>query len=188
VKGNSLNAVVSGVSLFTYGKASNTGKPNQEAGIALHAASGKLSTQSQSAEMRITADKAVVVTSIQKQVAVSANDHVLLTAQGAALKIEGGNITIQAPGKVEFKATMKELAGPADGSRGAPVLPKARQIYNEAFVVMNDETKEPIPHVRYRLVSTGGVVIEGVTDALGRTERIFTSRSETLTLHLPKED
>jgi type VI secretion system secreted protein VgrG len=31
------------------------------------------------------------------------------------------------------------------------------------------------------------VIIEGVTDALGRTQRIFTSKSETLTLHVADE-
>ena len=36
----------------------------------------------------------------------------LLTAQGAYIKLEGGNIEVHAPGNVEFKASKKELAGP----------------------------------------------------------------------------
>ena len=36
----------------------------------------------------------------------------MLTAQGAFIKLEGGNISIHGPGKMEFKASMKELAGP----------------------------------------------------------------------------
>lgn len=102
----------SGISLFTYGKASNGSKPNQETGIKLHAASGKLSSRSQSDATRITADKAITVASVTKTVSASAKTHLLMTAQGAMLKLEGGNIMLHAPGKVEFKAGKKELAGP----------------------------------------------------------------------------
>jgi type VI secretion system secreted protein VgrG len=113
---------------------------------------------------------------------------VLLTAQGACLKLQGGDIMLHAPGKVEFKASMKELAGPKDGSVSVPALPKAREIYNEAFVVRNEETKEPMAYVRYRLESASGVKIEGITDAMGRTQRIFTARSEELKLYLPQDE
>jgi uncharacterized protein (DUF2345 family) len=51
--------------------------------------------------------------SVTKTVAISASQkHVLLTAQGAHIKLEGGNIEVHAPGKVNFKASKKELAGP----------------------------------------------------------------------------
>jgi type VI secretion system secreted protein VgrG len=115
--------VKDGISLFTYGKASARDKPNQETGLRLHAASGKVSSQSQSGETRITADKAVTVTSVTKGVSVAAKTHVLLTAQGACLKLEGGDIMLHAPGKVGFKASMKELAGP-QSSTATHELPK----------------------------------------------------------------
>jgi type VI secretion system secreted protein VgrG len=183
-QGSSFYGVKAGISLFTYGKASAKDKPNGETGIKLHAASGKVSSQSQSDETRFTADKTITVASITKDVAVAAKEHVLLTAQGGYIRIEGGDISIHAPGKVEFKASKKELVGPADGSVAASALPEARKIFNEAFVIVNEETKEPMAYVRYRLESASGVKIEGITDALGRTQRIFTSKSEMLTLHL----
>jgi len=111
-QGNAFHSVAAGISLFTYGKAVSSNKPNQETGLALHAASGKLSSQSQGGATLITADKAVTVASIGKQVKVAAKDHVLMTAQGAFLRIEGGNIMLHGPGTIAFKATMKELAGP----------------------------------------------------------------------------
>jgi type VI secretion system secreted protein VgrG len=37
-------------------------------------------------------------------------------AQGAALKLYGGNIEIHGPGTMAFKASMKELAGPSSSS------------------------------------------------------------------------
>lgn len=110
------HVTASGISLFTYGKASNGSKPNQETGIKLHAASGKVSSQSQSDATRITADKTITVASITKTVSASAKTHLLMTAQGAVLKLEGGNIMLHAPGKVEFKAGKKELGGPVSVS------------------------------------------------------------------------
>ena len=115
-QGGAFHTVKAGISLFTYGKASNKDKPNQETGIKLHAASGKVSSQSQSDETRITADKMVTVASVTKSVTIAAKQHALLTAQGAYIKLEGGNIMVHGPGKIEFKASVKELAGPVSVS------------------------------------------------------------------------
>lgn len=106
-----------GISLFSYGKADDKARPLQETGMKFHAASGRLSVQSQSGVSRFVADKSVTVASITKSVTVRApNKHVLLTAQGACIRLEGGNIEVHAPGKVEFKAGKKELGGPQKAS------------------------------------------------------------------------
>lgn len=186
--GNHFQAAKEGISLFTYGKAAAKEKPNQETGIKLHAATGKVSSQSQSGETRITSDKALSVSSVTKSVKVAAKDHVLMTAQGAFLKLEGGNIMLHGPGKITFKASMKELGGPADGSLERAALPLSSDIYNEAFVVVDEKTNAPMAYVRYRLESASGIRIEGITDELGRTQRIFTPRSEMLTLHFPDDE
>jgi type VI secretion system secreted protein VgrG len=114
VSGQNLSSLVAnGLGMFTYGKVEGKTRPNQETGIRMHAASGKLSMQSQSGRTSLVADKAVTVASVSASVTVSApKKHVLLTAGGAGIKLEGGGITIQGPGSVHFKASMKELAGP----------------------------------------------------------------------------
>ena len=124
-QGGAFHTVKAGISLFTYGKASNKDKPNQETGIKLHAASGKVSSQSQSDETRVTADKLITVASITKSVTIAAKQHALLTAQGAYIKLEGGNIMLHGPGKIEFKASSKELAAPASIS-ATVTLPKSK--------------------------------------------------------------
>lgn len=112
-QGHTSSIVAGGVSLFTYGKAGNKTKANQETGLKLHTASGKLSSQSQSGMTSIMADKTLMVASVAKTVTISSpKKHVLLTAQGAYIKLEGGNIEVHAPGKVDIKATKKELTGP----------------------------------------------------------------------------
>jgi type VI secretion system secreted protein VgrG len=187
-RGGAFHIVKAGISLFTYGKASNKEKPNQETGIKLHAASGKVSSQSQLDETRLTADKLITVASINKAVTIAAKQHALLTAQGAYLKLEGGNIMLHGPGKIEFKASKKELEGPASGTIGSSVKPTASEIYNQAFVVRDEETGEPMAHVPYRIETEGGVTVTGITDAAGRTQRLFTQKKEELRLFLPEQD
>jgi type VI secretion system secreted protein VgrG len=106
---NHATSVAKGVVFYTYGKATDPNKPNQETGIKLHAASGSVYSESKSGATTLTASKSVEVSSTTSKVKVTAPQHVLLTAAGAALHIEGGDITINGPGKVEFKAAMKEL-------------------------------------------------------------------------------
>jgi type VI secretion system secreted protein VgrG len=179
-QGNQFNVVMKGISLFTYGKASDKAKPNQEVGIKLHAASGRVSMHSQADEIRITAEKAITVASVTKQVRVAAKENVMMTVQGAFLKIEGGNIMLHGPGKITFKASMKELKGPADGSFGAPELPKAKPVYDEQFLVKDEHTGVPLAHIAYRLVTGDGTEHTGITDEHGQTQRIHGARADTI--------
>ena len=64
----------------------------------------------------------------------------------------------------------------------------AKDIFNEAFVVKNEKTGEIMANVPYRMESAGGVVIEGITDAMGRTKRLFTSKQEEVKLFLKDQD
>jgi type VI secretion system secreted protein VgrG len=66
--------------------------------------------------MSLTADKAVEVSSVTAMVKITAPKHILLTAGGAAIRIEGGNITLNGPGKIDYKAGMKVLAGAGSAS------------------------------------------------------------------------
>jgi type VI secretion system secreted protein VgrG len=79
-QGNLYQSVIGGIGLFTYGKVTKFDAPSQETGIRLHAASGKVSVQSQSDTTAVTADKAITVASVTKMVNVSASTHVALTA------------------------------------------------------------------------------------------------------------
>jgi type VI secretion system secreted protein VgrG len=143
---NAGHIVKYGISLFTYGKASNPKKPNQEVGISLHAASGKVSSQSQSDKTQITADKSIQVNSTTDAVSIQAPKHVLLTAQGAYIKMSGGNIEVHAPGKVDFKASMKSWTGAKSDSNSLtlakgdskgclPSLAKAAQTQSASVTV-----------------------------------------------------
>jgi type VI secretion system secreted protein VgrG len=104
--------VAAGVVLFTAGHEAGGGRPVKDRGLRLHAAGGKLRLHSQGAKMTLTAEKAVTFASASAAVMVQARQRVLATAGGAYLRLEGGGIQLDAPGKVELKASAHSWVGP----------------------------------------------------------------------------
>jgi type VI secretion system VgrG family protein len=183
-QGGSYHSAKSGISLFTYGKTGTTTKPNEETGIRLHAASGKVGTQSQAGATRLTADKFVTVASVTQSVQVAARDHVLMTAQGAYIRLGDGNIEVHGPGKIEFKASMKEFAGPGGQAPVLPVFPQSGNlVVQEEFSNRVDVSNlfnpdEIAAGVAYKLTRGDGRIYEGTLDRHGRTQRIFGKDAE----------
>lgn len=108
-------SVAQGVLLFTMGLGGSGGAV-PEKGLRLHAAGGQLRLQSQKARMRLIAEKAVTLASAQASVEATASKHVLATAAGAYMRIEGGGIQLHAPGKVELRAGVHSWVGPQSGA------------------------------------------------------------------------
>ena len=88
--------------------------------------------QSQADVTKVIADKTVTVASVTNSANVAAKQRVMLTALGAFIKIEGGNIMLHGPGKVEFKASMKELTGPRSSSFMALAFPSSEVMIDSA--------------------------------------------------------
>lgn len=166
-QGNLYHGVKAGISIFTYGKAGNAGKPNQETGIRLHAASGKVSSQSQTGATRLTADKLVTVASVGTSVNVAAREHVMLTAQGAYLKLEGGNIQVHGPGKIEFKAGMKEFAGPESVAAELPALPHPGRVDSDIELNFQYDDLDGVTNAPYIVTFADGTVRKGTLDDKG---------------------
>ncbi|WP_407351812.1 type VI secretion system Vgr family protein [Luteimonas sp. R10] len=115
-------AAAGGIALFTQGSTAPAGQPAQEKGIALHAAQGRVSARAHKNEAKVAAKASITAASTQADVEISApSKHVLLTATGAYLKLEGGDIELGSPGAIEFKASKKEWTGPASASGNAQV-------------------------------------------------------------------
>ena len=113
-----------GIELFTVGKLAQPDRPVDETGIRMAAASGPVTIQAQSDEARLAALQNVEIASTTADVNIAAGEHVLLTAQGAYLRLSGGNIEIHAPGNVVFHASQKVLMGPARQDYPMPIMPQ----------------------------------------------------------------
>jgi uncharacterized protein (DUF2345 family) len=119
-------AAAQGLSLYTMGQEAPEGDPNQERGIKLHAADGAVQVQSQQGPSKIAAQQSVSLVSTNSEAKLLASQHLLLTAGGAYVRLEGSNIQIHAPGAVTFKAGMHDFVGP-QGKNIEVQLPRGNQ-------------------------------------------------------------
>ena len=107
-------AVANGLVIYTAGNPPKADSPNQERGIALHAAQGKVSARAHKNLAKVAAKTDMRIASTEADVQLSAPaKHLLASAAGAYIRIEGDNIELGAPGKIEFKASQRNFVGPA---------------------------------------------------------------------------
>ena len=175
-------AVKSGVVLYTYGQNADASRPVAQTGIQLHAASGNVVAQAQSGKVALTAQKRIDIASTTADVKMTAPEHLLMTSGGSYIRLEGGNIEIGTSGNADFWASSKVLTGPQSAqsdlqlSKAAPL-----ERFNEAFVVKNEETGTALAHVHYRIEDAqGNLMVQGVTDQLGQTQRVHTGAAEQI--------
>jgi uncharacterized protein (DUF2345 family) len=116
-------AVANGLVVYTVGQKARGESPNQESGIALHAAQGKVSARAHKNLAKVAAKTDVRIASTEADVQLSApTKHLLANAAGAYIRIEGDNIELGAPGKIEFRASQREWVGPASVSTSTAML------------------------------------------------------------------
>ncbi|PHV50490.1 type VI secretion system tip protein VgrG [Janthinobacterium sp. BJB301] len=97
-----------------------------DAGVQLIAAQGIIDTQAQGDTLRLQARDEVNVISANAHVDWAAATSIRLsTAGGANITIEGGNITIQCPGKITVFAGKKSFIGPTRAPYVMPPLPSS---------------------------------------------------------------
>lgn len=138
----------------------------QNAGMKLFAAKGKVEIQAQSDNIELTAQKTVKVLSTTEKVEVAANQGVLLTSGGAYIRIQGGNIEIHAPGKIDIKGAQHALAGPASIPYDLPALPKG-DLHNKLELNLTDDNLKAVPNAPYKVVFENGTTMTGNLDANG---------------------
>ncbi len=123
-QGHTAFLAAQGLVLFTRGAGDD--RPIANTGIALHAATGAVSVQAQSDQISVAAQQNIRLISTQGNAHVQGKQHVLLNVQGAAIRLAGGDIEINAPGAVTFKAQRHALTGPKNGAPNPAVLNKGR--------------------------------------------------------------
>ncbi|MEQ7870812.1 type VI secretion system tip protein TssI/VgrG [Chromohalobacter salexigens] len=96
----------------------------QKAGIKLFAARGKVEMQAQSDAMELTAEKDVKITSTEGRVEINAANGILLNSGGGYIRIEGGNIDVHGPGKIDVKGAQHVFGGPTSLDAAMPELPE----------------------------------------------------------------
>jgi len=116
--------VHTGQAIGVLGGAVNPGEGG--AGLQMIAAKDAVEFQAQGDKLSVRARDDVTVISANAGVDWAAAKSISLsTAGGANITIEGGNITVQAPGKMTIRAGKKSFSGPEQLDHPLPKLPRA---------------------------------------------------------------
>jgi len=95
-------------------------------GLQLIAAKDAIDVQAQADELKVQARDEVNVISANAHIDWAAAKKISLsTAGGANITIEGGNITVQCPGKIKVHAGKKSFTDPARLGYSLPGLPRS---------------------------------------------------------------
>ncbi|RYF03446.1 MAG: type VI secretion system tip protein VgrG [Oxalobacteraceae bacterium] len=94
-------------------------------GLQFIAAKDAVDVQAQADGLNVRARDNVDIASANAHVDWAAAKRISLsTADGANITIEGGNITVQCPGKITIHAAKKSFEGPVHGAYALPLLPQ----------------------------------------------------------------
>lgn len=156
-------------------------------GIQAIAANGPVSLQAHTDQLEILADKAVTIISVNDCIEIKASQKITLQAGQSSITLDGGNITFACPGNFTVKGGQHVFDAGARKVATPTSLPDTRlKLYDEAFVVTDHDTGEPIPHHPYRIKRVDGTYEEGTTDEKGQTHLVSTAEAEELILEVLK--
>jgi len=94
-----------------------------EPALSVIAGQGPLLVQAQKDVMTVTARETVHVSSASSQVEFAAPKRIrIATSQGASIVLEGGNITVNAPGRIDVHSADKKFTGPDSMSYSLPAF------------------------------------------------------------------
>ncbi|CAB3930056.1 type VI secretion system Vgr family protein [Achromobacter insolitus] len=95
-----------------------------DSGLDLISATGDVHVQAQHDILRVQAQKDITIGSAQTNVEYAAPKRIrIATAAGASIVLEGGNITVTAPGRIDVKTGNKQFAGPDQMPYQFPAMP-----------------------------------------------------------------
>jgi type VI secretion system secreted protein VgrG len=166
------SVAANGVGLFTH-----------EGGIQAIAANGPVSLHAHTDALEILADKAVTIISVNESIEINAKEKIVLQAGQSSITLDGGNITFACPGNFTVKGGQHLFDSGSSSPASIAPLPDSRmKLFDEAFVLKDEDTGLPAAFMAYRIIRADGRVEEGVTDENGSTHVVSTADAEALTI------
>ncbi|WP_312548082.1 type VI secretion system Vgr family protein [Massilia sp.] len=103
-------------------------------GLQLIAAKDDIDVQAQGDELKVQARDEVNMISANAHIDWAAAKKISLSTGGANITIEGGNITVQCPGKIKVQAGKKSFVGPVSLTYPLPRLPSSEPVCIECLL------------------------------------------------------
>lgn len=164
------------ISLFAY-----------KMGMKIFAARGMMDIQAQTDAMRIQSHKSMNINSVSDEIVINAAQGITLTSTGGAyIKIKDGSVEIGAPGKIDLKSSTILWGGSAALEKELTKTTVSDPIFhntmNAGFRVLDKKNGRPKPYIPYRIETSDGKTIYGVTDENGYTQSHYGLDSSSINL------
>jgi type VI secretion system secreted protein VgrG len=137
-------------------------------GLKLVAASGKIEVQSHTDDIEITSAKRIVLSAADEIILQA--PQVRIVSKGAQINVGNNTIVQQCSENHTIKSKKFAHVTGGGGNLTDLKLPKSEIKTDERIVLFEQQTGLPIKNRHYRAVLEDGHVLEGITDAEGRTE------------------
>jgi len=130
--------------------------------------------QAQRDAMTLAADKALTLNRVNGEITLNAAEGITLVSRGAYIKLKDGSIEIGAPGDVRIKNDNIAWGGAASLEKALTPMVLQDPVYkfprSANYQVNDPDHKVPRAHRPYRIETSDGHVLRGVTDENGDTQ------------------
>ena len=160
----------------------------RKAGIKLFANKGAISVQAQNDLMELLAQKSIEITSTEDEIKITAKKKITLNGCGSYIRLDACGIEAGTPGEYNVKAGYygrKPKAKLTPELMTFPVIDSG--MFNLSFILKDQQTGDVMKDIKYTLRLTDGTVLEGVTDANGRTESVFSEKPNRVDLFVEQK-
>ena len=159
----------------------------QRMGIKIFAARGMVDIQAQTDAMRLQSSKAMTINSVDGEIMLNAAQGITLTSTGGAyIKIKDGSIEIGAPGQIGLKSGDIVWGGSASLERALKPVSVSDPVYHNTmsakFRIVDKIDGQPKQHIPYRIETSDGKIIRGVTDEYGHTQTHYGLNPDSINL------
>ncbi|HBQ66798.1 type VI secretion system tip protein VgrG [Leclercia adecarboxylata] len=159
----------------------------QKMGVKLFAARGIVDIQAQTDAIRIQSDKSMNLNSINDEIVLNAAQGITLTSTGGAyIKIKNGSVEIGAPGKIDLKSASILWGGASSLEKTLQPMvvedPQFKYPMNERFQILDKNTNQPKAFISYRIETSEGTTLSGMTDENGYTQCHYGFDSKSIKL------
>lgn len=141
------------------------------AGIKIKAGKGSIEIEAQDDQIKIASKDLMHIYAINDFVKVESGQGILISSGGGYIKLEGGNIDLVCPGLITLKAGQIKTMEGSRLSTDLAAMPKLQMDFDEQFIVRN-RAGIIQPNTKYKITTEDGKVINGVTDAEGKTQKV----------------
>ncbi|MDL9956531.1 type VI secretion system tip protein VgrG [Escherichia coli] len=161
----------------------------RKAGIKLFANKGAISVQAQNDLMELLAQKSIEITSTEDEIKITAKKKITLNGGGSYIRLDACGIEAGTPGEYNVKAGYygrKPKAKLTPELMAFPVIKS--EDFNQSFILLDENTGQPLINWPYELELESGLKISGITDENGNTELISSDKEEVVNISVFEPD